>query len=62
MLGPTLDICIPETLLHVSLKRQAEISADIRDLKQTDAAGERLRSTSKFLFRMTQGQMNSVGP
>ena len=31
-------------------------------LKQTDAAAERRRSTSKFLFRRTQGQVNSVGP
>ena len=36
MLDPALDICnsilcisIPETLLHVTLKRRAEISADI---------------------------------
>ena len=33
-----------------------------RELKQTDAAAERRRSTSKFLFRRTQGQVNSVGP
>ena len=33
----------------------------IRELKQTDAA-ERRRSTSKFLFRRTQGLVNSVGP
>ena len=34
----------------------------IRKLKQTDAAAERRQSTSKFLFRKTQGQVNSVGP
>ena len=28
----------------------------IRDLKQTDAAAERRPSTSKFLFRRTQGK------
>ena len=33
-----------------------------RELKQTDAAAERRRSTRKFLFRRTQGQVNSVGP
>ena len=31
-----------------------------RELKQTDAAAERRRSTTKFPFRRTQGQMNSV--
>ena len=35
---------------------------DNRELKQTDVAAERRRSTSKFLFRKTQGQVNSVGP
>ena len=35
---------------------------DIRELKQTDAAAKRRRSRSKFLFRRTQGQVNSVGP
>ena len=35
---------------------------DIRELKQTDAAAERRRSTSKFLFRRTQGQVNLIGP
>ena len=33
-----------------------------RELKQTDAVAERRRSTSKFLFRRTQGQVNSVDP
>ena len=28
-----------------------------RELKQTDAAAERRRSTSKFLFRKTRGQV-----
>ena len=36
--------------------------APIRELKQTDAAAERRRSTSKFLFIRTQGQLNSLGP
>ena len=31
-----------------------------RELKQTDAAAERRQSTSKFLFRRTQGQVNSL--
>ena len=34
----------------------------IRELKQIDAAAERWRSTSKFLFKKNQGQVNSVGP
>ena len=33
-----------------------------RELKQTDAAAERRRSTSNFLFRRNQGQVNSLGP
>ena len=37
-------------------------SSDNRDLKQTDVAAERRRSTSKFLFKMTQGQVNSLSP
>ena len=35
---------------------------DSRDLKQTDAAAKRRWSTSKFLFRKTQGQGHSVSP
>ena len=38
------------------------IREDNRELKQPDAAAERRRSTSKFLFRRTQGQVNSLGP
>ena len=32
-----------------------------RELKQHDAAAERRQSTSKFLFRRTQSQVNSFG-
>ena len=45
--------------LKALLKTYSKIN---RDLKQTDAAAERRRSTSKFLFRRTRGQVNSVGP
>ena len=38
------------------------LSGANRDLKQIDAAVERWQSTSKFLFKITQGQVNSVGP
>ena len=37
-------------------------SHDNRELKQTDAAAERRLSTSKFLFKRTQGQVNPLGP
>ena len=33
-----------------------------KDLKETDAAAVRRWSTSKFLFRRTQSQVNSFGP
>ena len=47
----------------IVLKVQATVFLVTRELKQTDAAAERRRrSTSKFLSRRTQGQVNSVGP
>ena len=44
-----------------ALSREEVLKDVIRDLKQTDAAAERWRSTSKFLFKRTQGQVNSLG-
>ena len=38
------------------------VSVDNRDLKQTDAAAERRRSTSKFLFRRTQRLSEFIRP
>ena len=38
------------------------LGSRIGDLKQTGAAALRRRSASKFRFRRTEGQVNSVGP
>ena len=51
--------------LKISLLNMVIIAASflvIRELKQTDAAAKRRRSISNFLFRKTQGQVNSLGP
>ena len=49
----------PEIKLIISTADSIGVN---RELKQTDAAAERRRSTSNFLFRRTQGQVNILGP
>ena len=53
------SVGLPFTIVPIKM---ADALSMIRELKQTNAAAERRRSTSKFLFRRTRGQVNSLGP
>ena len=54
--------CAWHVLSEVMKRKAVDWCRLIRELKQTDLAAERRRSISKFLFRRTQDQVNSLGP
>ena len=66
--GLDISLCLNTNTLvslippHPPLPPESPQILDIKDLKQTDEAPERRRSTSKSLFRATQGQVNSLDP
>ena len=52
---------VPATTVFLTTAKNfpAAVQFVFWELKQTDAAAERRRSRSRFLFRRTQGQVNS---
>ena len=57
-----ISLCLNSNHLISLIPLKLPHILDIRELKQTDAAAERRRLTSNFLFKRSHNQVNSFGP